>query len=103
MLERVLPQMILVLGQADDPGSWPDDNASADWGFYSRQSQITKITLLFVFASGNRLVGMAKSARQTGRFVNCGSYRAFVPDPLPPEIDWTPPPSVSIRSSLHPP
>lgn len=22
--------------------------------------------------------------------MNCGSYRAFVPDPLPPEIDWTP-------------
>jgi len=33
---------------------------------------------------------MGKAARQTGRLVKCGSYRAFVPDPLPPEIDWTP-------------
>lgn len=33
---------------------------------------------------------MGDSARQTGRIVDCGSYRAFVPDPLPPKIDWTP-------------
>jgi len=32
---------------------------------------------------------MAKSTPKTGRLVDCRSDRAFIPAPLPPEIDWT--------------
>lgn len=33
---------------------------------------------------------MAKPSTSTGRQVSCGSYRAFVPAPLPPHLDFTP-------------
>ena len=34
---------------------------------------------------------MTKDNRIPGRFIHCpGEYKAFVPDPLPPKLDWTP-------------
>ena len=33
---------------------------------------------------------MPKAATIPGKSVSQGSYSAFVPAPLPPELDWTP-------------
>ena len=46
---------------------------------------------LLVFAADDTLMGMRSRRHGSGRLVQCsGGYEAYVPDPLPPEITWTP-------------
>lgn len=32
---------------------------------------------------------MARKTSKTGQLIQCGGYKAFVPDPLPPTLEWT--------------
>ena len=32
---------------------------------------------------------MARKTPKTGQLIHCGGYKAFVPDPLPPSLEWT--------------
>jgi Fic family protein len=50
-------------------------------------SLIVKIVQNAIFDSGT---AMPKVANIPGKRVSQGSYSAFVPAPLPPELDWTP-------------
>lgn len=47
---------------------------------------------LLVFAADDTLMGMRSRKHGSGSLVRCsGGYEAYVPDPLPPEVTWTPP------------
>jgi hypothetical protein len=49
---------------------------------------IVKIASNAIFDPEKRL--MPKAASIPGKSVSQGSYSAFMPAPLPPELDWTP-------------
>jgi len=47
-----------------------------------------KITSLLIFIFLVQFWDMTKK-KSSGKYVKCTGYEAFVPNPLPPEIDWT--------------
>ncbi len=47
-----------------------------------------KITGLLIFIFLIECVGMSKNSI-SGRYAKCSGYEAFIPNPLPPEINWT--------------